>query len=54
MYYIVSVLFLLLCTSIAVNISVSYNSGLISDILLLTQAPKLVSFGGNIKLLLPS
>ena len=54
MYYIVSVLFLLLCTCIAVNISVSYNSGLISDILLLTQAPIFVSFGGNIKLLLPS
>ena len=43
------------CTCIAVNIiSVSYNSGLISDILLLTQAPIFVSFGGNIKLLLPS
>ena len=55
MYYIVSVLFLLLCTCIAVNImSVSYNSGLISDILLLTQAPIFVSFGGNIKLLLHS
>ena len=38
----------------AINTSVSYNSGLIPDILLLTQAPIFVWFDGNIKLLLPS
>ena len=38
----------------AMNDNVSYNGGLLSDILLLTQAPIFVRFGGNIILLLPS
>ena len=39
MYYIVSVLFLLFawCPCMAINVSVQYNDGLLSDIILLTQ-----------------
>ena len=39
MYYIVSVLFLLLvwCPCMAINVSVQYNGGLLPDIILLTQ-----------------
>ena len=38
-YYIVSVLFLLFswCPYMAINVSVQYNGGLLSDIILLTQ-----------------
>ena len=42
------------CPCITMNVIVSYNSGLIPDILLLIQAPIFVWFGGNIILLLPS
>ena len=39
-YYIVSVLFLLLfwCPCTAINVSVQYNGGLLHDIILLTQS----------------
>ena len=39
MYYIVSVLFLLFvwCPCMAINISVQYNGGLLTDVIMLTQ-----------------
>ena len=37
MYYIVSVLMLVWCPCMAINVSVQYNGGLVPDIILLTQ-----------------